>query len=51
MEDMHYEGINYGILEMEIPQEFETGYLHIFPVDASFRDKRNASMVLLSSGY
>ena len=29
---MHYEGINYGILEMEIPQEFETGYLHIFPV-------------------
>lgn len=32
LEDMHYEGINYGILEMEIPQEFETGYLHIFPV-------------------
>lgn len=32
LEDMHYEGINYGILEKEIPQEFEAGYLHIFPV-------------------
>jgi len=32
LEDMHYEGINYGILQKEIPQEFEQGYLHIFPV-------------------
>lgn len=32
LEDMHFEGINYGILEQEIPQEFDAGYLHIFPV-------------------
>lgn len=32
LEDMHYEGINYGILQEEIPQELERGYLRIFPV-------------------
>lgn len=32
LEDIHYEGINYGILEKEIPQEFAQGYLHVFPV-------------------
>jgi len=32
LEDIHYEGINYGILEEEIRQKFELGYLHIFPV-------------------
>ncbi len=30
--DMHYEGIHYGILEETIQQEFERGYLHIFPI-------------------
>ncbi len=30
--DMHYEGINYGILQDDIPREFAFGYLHIFPV-------------------
>lgn len=30
--DMHYEGINYGVLEDKIPHEFSLGYLHIFPV-------------------
>lgn len=29
--DMHYEGINYGILQEDIRQEIEDGYLHIFP--------------------
>lgn len=32
LEDMHYEGINYGILQEDIQREFELGYLHIFPV-------------------
>lgn len=32
LEDMHYEGIQYGILQEEIQQEFERGYLRIFPV-------------------
>lgn len=32
LEDMHFEGIHYGILENEIPREFDAGYLHIFPV-------------------
>lgn len=30
--DLHYEGIQYGILQEEIRQEFALGYLHIFPV-------------------
>lgn len=30
--DMHFEGIVYGILEEEIPQNFALGYFHIFPV-------------------
>lgn len=30
--DIHYEGIQYGILEEEIQREFERGYLRIFPV-------------------
>jgi len=32
LEDMHYEGVNYGILHEELQQEFSLGYLHIFPV-------------------
>lgn len=32
MEDLHYEGINYGILKDEIPREFNRGYFHIFRV-------------------
>ncbi|MBD5133074.1 MAG: DUF342 domain-containing protein [Clostridiales bacterium] len=32
LEDMHYEGIQYGILREEIQQDFERGYLHVFPV-------------------
>ncbi len=32
LEDMHYEGINCGILREDIPEELERGYLHIFPV-------------------
>lgn len=32
LEDMHYEGINYGILQDDLQREFERGYLHIFPV-------------------
>jgi len=32
LEDLHYEGVNYGILQEEIPKEFELGYFHIFPV-------------------
>lgn len=32
MEDLHYEGINYGILKDEIPREFKQGYFHIFRV-------------------
>lgn len=32
LEDMHYEGINFGILQEQVKQEFEAGYLHIFPV-------------------
>jgi len=31
-EDMHFEGINYGVLEEEIRQELGLGYFHIFPV-------------------
>ncbi len=31
MEDMYCEGIHYGVLQEEIPQEFALGYLHIFP--------------------
>lgn len=32
LEEMRYEGINYGILEDALQQELERGYLHIFPV-------------------
>lgn len=32
LEDMHYEGIQYGILQESIPQEFARGYFRIFPV-------------------
>lgn len=32
LEDMHYEGINFGILQEQVQQEFERGYLHMFPV-------------------
>lgn len=32
LEDMHYEGINYGILQEEIRQELERGYFRIFQV-------------------
>jgi len=32
LEDIHYEGINYGILDEEIRQKFELGFFHIFPV-------------------
>ncbi|MCI8415206.1 MAG: DUF342 domain-containing protein [Ruminiclostridium sp.] len=32
LEDLHYEGITYGVLQDEIPGEFALGYLHIFPV-------------------
>lgn len=32
LEDMHYEGIHHGMLEEEIRQGLELGYLHIFPV-------------------
>lgn len=32
LEDLHYEGITYGVLEDKLPQEFSQGYLHIFPV-------------------
>lgn len=32
LEDMHYEGINYGILQEEIQEHFPLGYLHIFAV-------------------
>lgn len=31
LEEMHYEGINYGILQEDIRQEIELGYLRIFP--------------------
>lgn len=31
-QDLHYEGIHYGVLREEISQEFAQGYLHIFPV-------------------
>lgn len=30
--DLRYEGICYGLLEENIPEEFDRGYLHIFPV-------------------
>ena len=30
--DLHYEGIQYGILQEEIRREFALGHLHIFPV-------------------
>ena len=32
LEDMHYEGITYGILQEEIQREFGRGYLRVFPV-------------------
>lgn len=32
LESMHYEGINYGILQEEIQRAFGLGYLRIFPV-------------------
>ena len=32
MEDLHYEGINYGILQDEITRGFNRGYFHIFRV-------------------
>lgn len=32
LEDIYYEGIVYGVLQDEIPQEFARGYYHIFPV-------------------
>lgn len=32
LDDIHYEGIIFGILTDEIPAEFEKGYYHIFPV-------------------
>ncbi|MDE6590133.1 MAG: FapA family protein [Oscillospiraceae bacterium] len=32
LEDMHYEGISYGILEEGLRQELERGYLRIFPI-------------------
>lgn len=32
LENMHYEGINYGILQEEIQQELESGYFRIFPI-------------------
>lgn len=32
LEDMHYEGIHYGILEETLQQEFGYGYFHIFPI-------------------
>ncbi|MDE6260589.1 MAG: FapA family protein [Oscillospiraceae bacterium] len=32
LEDMRYEGINYGILQEEIPQELACGYFRIFPI-------------------
>lgn len=32
LEDMHYEGILFGILTEEIPGHFAKGYYHIFPV-------------------
>ncbi|MCI8477454.1 MAG: DUF342 domain-containing protein [Oscillospiraceae bacterium] len=32
LDDIHFEGINYGILQEEIQREFELGYLHIFLV-------------------
>lgn len=30
--DLHFEGIHYGILQQDIPEEFARGYLHVFPV-------------------
>lgn len=32
MADMHYEGINYGILQEEVTRGFRRGYFHIFKV-------------------
>ena len=32
LEDMRYEGIHYGILQEEIPQELASGYFRIFPI-------------------
>ena len=31
LKEMHYEGIDHGILQDDIPREIECGYLHIFP--------------------
>lgn len=30
LDEMHYEGINYGVLQEEVQREFEYGYFHIF---------------------
>ena len=32
LEDMHYEGISHGILQEDIRQELESGYLRVFPI-------------------
>ena len=32
LEDMHYEGINFGIVQEQIGKELEAGYLRMFPV-------------------
>lgn len=32
LEDMHYEGINYGILQEDVARGFQRGYFHIFKV-------------------
>lgn len=32
LEDMHYEGITFGVLTEEIPEKFKRGYYRIFPV-------------------
>lgn len=32
LEDMHYEGINHGILQEEIPRELASGYFRLFPI-------------------
>lgn len=31
LEDMHYEGIHFGVLEEEVQREFARGYLRVFP--------------------
>lgn len=32
LEDAYYEGIQYGVLEESIPQDFAAGYYHMFPI-------------------